>query len=88
MGIFDKIFNREKETSEEQQEEKQPVEEEHEETQEEYVQKDAEGYNICYACKFHIIPEEHGERTFDGKKFHKKCLRNIFKQGNKKAFSN
>ncbi|MFW6130120.1 MAG: hypothetical protein ACOC56_02975 [Atribacterota bacterium] len=81
MKIFKRFFNNKKKT--ETQEEEKKVPEEKEIT----TLKDSEGYYICDSCGFHIIPEEHGQRTFNGKKYHKKCLRKIRKQTEKQLFN-
>lgn len=41
---------------------------------------------ICHACGMRIDKELHGQRTFNNKKFHKKCLRTLIKKGKKEAY--
>ncbi|HKL24124.1 MAG TPA: hypothetical protein VJ912_02200 [Candidatus Nanoarchaeia archaeon] len=88
MGFLDKIFGKKKENTEakEETETQEKEQEKIPEKKEVTTSKDTEGYYICENCGFHIIPEKHGQKTFDGKKFHKKCFRKLKKGVKNQAF--
>jgi len=83
MGILKKLFG--KKQKEELKVQEEQVKEEPKPEPKEQV-KMQEGLPVCNQCGMKIDKELHGQRTFEGKKFHKKCFRQIKQGAKKQAF--